>query len=69
MAGVEHQLMIGRSEFLPCSHDEMITYDLVRIHDGLQTMCDGEKGDILAQLLTQRLLDDLISLIICPQRA
>ena len=40
------------------------THNLVCIHDGLETMRDREERHVLAQLLTQGLLNDLIRLII-----
>ena len=64
VTSVEHELMISRSERVQ-RMSQLDPYNLIRIHDSLQTMCDGEECDILAQLLTQRLLNDLISLVVC----
>ena len=48
--------MIGRKR---------LTYNLVGVHDGLQTMRDREESNVAAQLLAKRLLNDLIGLVIC----
>ena len=47
-------------------HEEawLQTYDLISIHDALEAMRDGEDSDILPELLTERLLDDCIRVVV-----
>ena len=40
------------------------TYNLISIHDALEAMRDGEDSDILPELLTERLLDDCIRVVV-----
>ena len=42
-----------------------MTYDLVGVHDCLQTVRDRQKRHVLAQLRPERLLDDRVRLVIC----
>ena len=41
-----------------------VTHDLVRVHNGLQAMCDDEKRYVLAELATQRFLNDAIRTVV-----
>lgn len=63
-ASVEHQLKEQRLVRQGVQTGIRRTYNFVRVHNGLETMRNCEESDVLAQLLTQRLLDDLIGLIV-----
>ena len=41
-----------------------MTYNLVGIHDGLQTVSDSQERNILSKLSTQRFLNDRICFIV-----
>jgi hypothetical protein len=44
---------------------EQLTYDLIGIHDGHQSMRHGEKGRVAGQFCAERSLDDRVRLIVC----